>query len=126
VRGYIARTGLQARVIVFPSHKAGFAAMKAGRITAYAADHIILHGLVKTSMSTPQFALIGDLISYEPYGFLMPRGDPDYRLVVNRQLARVFRTKRIKKIYRKWFSRLGAPLPNILLAAYVIQSYPEK
>ena len=126
VHEFISRSRVQARVSTFDNHEAGFAAMTAGKITAYAADHIILHGLVRTSMSAPQFALIGDLISYEPYGFLLPRGDPDFRLVVNRRLAKVYRTKGIKKIYRKWFARLGAPLPNILLAAYVIQSYPEK
>ena len=125
VLDFISRSGTQARVRTFANHGAGFAAMKAGEITAYAADHIILHGLVRTSASGPQFALIGNLLSYEPYGFLLPRGDPDFRLVINRRLAKVFRTKKIKKIYRKWFARLGAPIPNILLAAFVIQSYPE-
>ena len=125
VLDFISRSGTQARVRTFANHGAGFAAMKAGEITAYAADHIILHGLVRTSASGPQFALIGKLLSYEPYGFLLPRGDPDFRLVINRRLAKVFRTKKIKKIYRKWFARLGAPIPNILLAAFVIQSYPE-
>jgi glutamate/aspartate transport system substrate-binding protein len=123
---FISQSGTQARVRTFANHEAGFAAMKAGEIQAYAADHIILHGLVRTSKSGPPFALIETLISYEPYGFLLPRGDPDFRLVVNRRLAKVFRTKKIKKVYRKWFARLGAPIPKILLAAYVIQSYPEK
>lgn len=126
VLDFISRSGTQARVRTFANHGAGFAAMKAGEITAYAADHIILHGLVRTSTSGPQFALINELLSYEPYGFLLPRGDPDFRLVINRSLAKVFRTKKIKKIYRKWFARLGAPIPNILLAAFVIQAYPEK
>jgi ABC-type amino acid transport substrate-binding protein len=126
VLGFISRSGIQARVRTYTHHEAGFAAMKAGEITAYAADHIILHGLVRTSKSGPPFALIDELISYEPYGFLLPRGDPDFRLVVNRRLATVFRTKKIKKVYRKWFANLGAPIPKILLAAYVIQSYPEK
>lgn len=67
--------------------------MTAGEITAYAADHIILHGLVRTSVSGPQFALIGELLSYEPFGFLLPGGDPDFRLFINRRLAKVFRTK---------------------------------
>ena len=125
VLAFISRSGTHARVRTFANHEAGFAAMTAGDITAYAADHIILHGLVRTSASGPQFALIGDLLSYEPYGFILPRGDPDFRLVINRRLAKVFRTKKIKKIYRKWFARLGAPIPNILLAAFVIQSYPE-
>lgn len=82
-----------ARVRIFSNHGAGFAAMTAGEITAYAADHIILHGLVRTSVSGPQFALIGELLSYEPFGFLLPRGDPDFRLFINRRLAKVFRTK---------------------------------
>jgi glutamate/aspartate transport system substrate-binding protein len=126
LRNFVSKTGISVQLMTFPNHETGFAAMVAGEINAYAADHIILHGLVRTSLSAPQFALVKDFLSYEPYGFLLPRGDPDFRLIVNRRLARVFRTKQIKKIYKKWFAKLGAPIPNILLAAYVIQSYPER
>lgn len=37
-------------------------------------------------------ALVEELLSIEPCGLMMRRGDADFRLAVNRALARIYRT----------------------------------
>ena len=40
---------------------------------------------------------------------MLPRGDHDFRLAVNRVLARVYRSGEIEKIYDRWLGPLGPP-----------------
>ena len=55
---------------------------------------------------------------------MLPRGDHDFRLAVNRVLARVYRSGEIEKIYGRWLGPLGPP--SVLLSAtYFIQSLAE-
>jgi ABC-type amino acid transport substrate-binding protein len=62
--------------------------------------------------------------SYEPYALVLPRGDADFRLAVNRELARLFRSGEITGILNYWFGAYGDP--SVLLAAFVyLNSFPE-
>ena len=55
---------------------------------------------------------------------MVPRNDPDFRLAVNRGLARVYRSGEIVRIYDRWLGPLGKP--GVLLnALYYLQRIPE-
>ncbi len=69
--------------------------------------------------------MTGRLLSYEPFGIMFRRGDPDLKLVVNRTLANLMRTGEMEKIYDKWFTPLGAPMSEQMKAAFAIQALPE-
>jgi ubiquinone biosynthesis protein len=52
------------------------------------------------------------------------RNDPDFRLAVNRGLARTYRSGEIVKVYDRWLGPLGRP--GVLLnALYYLQRIPE-
>jgi glutamate/aspartate transport system substrate-binding protein len=53
------------------------------------------------------------------------RGDPDFRLAVNRALARVFRSGEIAAIYAKWFDPIFIPMSPLLKAAFELQAIPD-
>ena len=55
---------------------------------------------------------------------MLRRGDPAFRLAVNRVLARLYRSGQILEVYTHWFGRLGTPSP-LLLSLYAIESVPE-
>jgi ABC-type amino acid transport substrate-binding protein len=57
-------------------------------------------------------------------GLMLRRGDPAFRLAVNRVLARLYRSGEIPGIYRRWLGSLGRP-SSLLLAMYVLHSVPE-
>jgi ABC-type amino acid transport substrate-binding protein len=54
----------------------------------------------------------------------MRRGDADFRLAVNRALARTYRTDAIWEIYGRWFGKLGRP-GNMLVSMYLLNALPE-
>jgi len=111
-------------IVHVKDHDEGFKAMQDGKIDAYASDRIILFGLVvKANADLKNYFLLVDLYSYEPYGLMMRR-DPDFRLAVDRQLARLYRSGEIVKIFGRWFGALGEP-PDLLKAMFILNSYPE-
>jgi ABC-type amino acid transport substrate-binding protein len=55
---------------------------------------------------------------------MLPRGDHDFRLAVNRVLAKLYRTGEIKPIYDRWLGPLGPP-SLMLSATYFMQSLAE-
>ena len=78
-------------------------------------------------LSSPQperFALLDRYLSYEPYALMLRRGDPAFRLSVNRALARLYRTAEVIDIYGKWFGKWGPP-SALTLGMYAIEGLPE-
>jgi len=55
---------------------------------------------------------------------MLPRNDADFRLAVNRALARLYRTGEIDEIYERWMGALGPP-SLLLSATYFIQRLSE-
>ncbi len=105
-------------------HNEGLSALETGLADAYASDRTILIGLILSSKDPKRLALAESMFSYEPYGFMLRRGDAPFRLVANRTLARLYRTEQISLIFQKWFGSLGRPTGG-LLAVYLIHGIPE-
>jgi ABC-type amino acid transport substrate-binding protein len=118
------RRAIKARVITIKSRDEGLRLLESGAVEGFASDRIVLIGVVLTSETKGAFKLLDEDFSVEPYALALPRGDHDYRLAVNRVLARLYRSGDIQKIYDQWLGRLGPP--SVLLSAtYFIQSLPE-
>ena len=71
-----------------------------------------------------RFALADRYFSYEPYALMLRRGDPAFRLAVNRVLARLYRSGQILEVYTRWFGQIGTP-SAVLLSLYAIEGLPE-
>jgi ABC-type amino acid transport substrate-binding protein len=94
-----------------------------GEVDAYCSDRTLLIGLALQMPNPREVALLEQFLSYEPYGLVMRRGDPDFRLEVDRALARLYRTGAIGEIYRYWFG--ANPPTGLLRAMYMLGSIPE-
>lgn len=110
--------------VTVKDHQDGLIAVREGRADAYASDRVILIGLAITAKDASAFRLSEDLFSYEPYSLVLRRGDPDFRLAVDRTIARLYRTGEIAPIYGRWFGALGSPSP-LLQAMYLLNGIPE-
>jgi glutamate/aspartate transport system substrate-binding protein len=112
------------QLVSVKDHSDGRTALENKTADAYASDREILIGLALTAKSPADFALVDRYFSYEPYALMLRRGDPDFRIAVNRSLARLYRSGDIMVIYRRWLGALGAP--NALeLATWAIEGLPE-
>ena len=115
---------LTVQMITVKEHAEGIAALENGQADAYASDRVILIGLAMTSKDPTKWAIADQYFSYEPYGLMLRRGDPDFRLAVNRVLARLYRSGEIVAIYERWFGSFERT-SNLLQAMYLLHSLPE-
>lgn len=100
-----------------------FLAVQTDRADAFASDDIQLFGMISKAPSPAAYEVVGPLLSYEPYGIMLRRDDPDFELLVRGVLAEQFRSGEISKTYDKWFGPLGVPMSDLFRAAVTLQSF---
>jgi ABC-type amino acid transport substrate-binding protein len=113
-----------ARVIVVRDHAEGLAAVEAGKAEAFASDRIVLVGLLQQARDAGRLRVSNQYFSYEPYALMLRRDDPDFRLAVNRALARLYQSVLISQIYEKWFGRFSQA-SALVQAVYTLGSFPD-
>jgi ABC-type amino acid transport substrate-binding protein len=115
---------INAEIVPVDSAAAGVTALGNGDVVAFASDQIVLIGLIRSVRDGNSLLhLSSDLFSREPFALAVRRNDADFRLVADRALSRLYRTRRIEAIYGKWFPGLK---PYVLLQAlFELNSTPE-
>jgi len=124
LRAALQKAFVTAQVVPVKEHREGLTALESGTADAYASDRVILIGLAVTAKDPAQFAIAEQYLSYEPYGFMLRRGDSSFRLTVNRVLSSLYRSREVMQIYGRWFGKLGEP-GNLLIAMYALHALPE-
>ncbi|WP_424976660.1 amino acid ABC transporter substrate-binding protein [Dinoroseobacter sp. S124A] len=126
VKAAIEELGLEdVKVLPVRDHAEGMLSLETDRVDVYATDHILLYGLMSKSKTPEDFAVVGDFLSYDPYGLMVRRNDSAFELVGKAALAEVFRTGEIMEIYSKWFDPLGVPATPLLQASFALNALPE-
>jgi ABC-type amino acid transport substrate-binding protein len=120
----LGKMALTATVVPVKTRDEGIAALEAGKVDAFASDKILLLGLAGKVKDTTRYTLLEDNLSFEPYGIVLPRGESDLRLAVNRGLAGIFGGDDIVSIFRGAFGNEATPSP-VLLVMYGLGSLPE-
>lgn len=121
----IAAAGIKVDVVPVEDHAEAIKLLAKGKVAAHAGDQLILIGLALEPGNKDKFALAPELFSYEPYGLAMPRGDDDFRLIVNTTLARLYRTGQIQSYYDTWFGKWGGRPSALLIAMFALFGIPE-
>ncbi len=110
---------------IIETHIQGMELLNAGKVDGYATDRAMIIGQVLRSADAGLYTISSGVFSLEPHALMMKRGDTDFRLVVDRALAGLYRTARIRRIYHDWFGRYGEPLSPIVEAVYEFQAVGE-
>lgn len=121
----IKELGSDAIVVPVNSAAEGVNALVKGEVDAFSSDQIILIGLLLTHESPEQFAIAGEVFSYEPFALAVRRNDAEFRLIADRVLSELNRSGNITPIYLKWFGGYLKEVPALLDAMYVLNSTPE-
>ena len=125
LRDYLAENAIDAEIVVVGDRTEGWARMSQGSVDAMASDQIVLIGLIMSSPNPTRYWLDSEIFSYEPYGFVVRRDDADFRLVVNRALAEVYRSGDHADIYYNWIGKVGVEAPPIIGVMYQLGALPE-
>jgi len=119
-------TAIGAPAVVVPvgSLADGLAQLARGTVDGMAGDRIVLTVQRARTPSLRDSDFLPSDISYEPYGLMMRRDDPDFRLAVNRALVELYRSGGIDPIFQRWFGALGRPGP-MLHAMFYLATVPQ-
>ena len=121
--GVLSRNKIKAEIVGVENHDDGLAKLEEGVIDAYFADRAVLILLGLRAKNPEALKLSGRFYSYEPLALMLRKGDDDFRLVVDRTLARLYRSGQITEIYRNWF---GETKPSdVLQAMFIMEGLPE-
>jgi len=124
LRASLARYAVNADVLTVSTRPEGFKLVEDSKVEGFAADRTTLVAQVLAKSGGGAYRLLDEDFSIEPYAFALPSGEHDYRLAVNRVLARLYRSGEIGKIYDRWLGPLGPP-SALLSATYFIQGISE-
>jgi glutamate/aspartate transport system substrate-binding protein len=113
-------------------HGESFLTVESGRAVAFSMDDILLYGLIAKAKTPKDYEVVGDYLSYDPYGMMYRKGDEDFGVVIRRAIGRLMASGDINKIYNKWFleklpsgEMMGVPMSPLLKAAIQLQALPE-
>jgi glutamate/aspartate transport system substrate-binding protein len=84
-------------------HADSFAMLAAGRADAFATDDVLLYGLIANPRTRAGYEVVGDFLSYDPYGLMFRKDDPDFAAIVERTFARLAESRELERLYDKWF-----------------------
>jgi putative glutamine transport system substrate-binding protein len=97
--GNIKAKAPEATVLEFDNYQDAFSALKAGQGDTLTTDNAILYGMVAQD---PNFAVVGDPFTDEPYGIAMKKGETALQAVVNENLKKLQTNGEYDKLYKKW------------------------
>jgi glutamate/aspartate transport system substrate-binding protein len=94
-------------IVVSPDHEQSYQTLVDGKADAFATDDILLYGLIARHKSQDKFRVTGDYLSYDPYGIMFRKGEPQLAAVVERAFRKLGSNRDLIPLYNKWFvSRL--------------------
>jgi len=119
------------RFSVAKDHAQAFTLLEKGRADAFATDDVLLHGMVAKSGRAREFQVVGEFLSYDPYGIMFRRNDPDFAEVVKDAFERLATSRELEQTYNKWFrlklpsgERLNLPMSQQLREIFGILGLP--
>jgi len=94
-------------IVASPDHEQSYQMLADGKADAFATDDILLYGLIARHKAQDRFKVVGDYLSYDPYGIMFRKGEPQLAAVVERAFRRLGSNRDLIPLYNKWFvSRL--------------------
>lgn len=133
MREYDRLNALSIRFVNADDYRSALRLLAEGRADALAADDVLLRGLLAETKQTTEFRLVGDMLSFEPYGIMYARDDIGLGDAVERTLRALAESREIIWIYDRWFvrqlpsgGRLGLPMSTQLRRSLELLGLPPE
>jgi glutamate/aspartate transport system substrate-binding protein len=86
-------------------HAESFGLVKSGQADAFATDDVLLYGLIAQDAAKADYEVVGDFLSYDPYGIMYRKGDAQLAKVINDTFQVLAEDGEIERQYKRWFLR---------------------
>lgn len=104
IRAADKKFSLGLNIVTAPDHEQSFQMVNDGKADAFATDDILLYGLIVRHKAQEYFRVVGDYLSYDPYGIMFRKGEPQLSAVVDRTFRKLGSNHDLVPLYNKWFT----------------------
>jgi glutamate/aspartate transport system substrate-binding protein len=102
------KQGMQINIISAKDHGESFLTLQSGRAVAFMLDDALLAGERAKARKPGDWVIVGTPQSKEAYGMMMPKGDAQFKALVDETIAKAETSGDAEKLYQKWFN---SPIP---------------
>ena len=105
IKSLNAKQGLNITLLVVEDNAQAFEAVDTGKANAWAGDDAVLFATVAEAKNPREFSVLDEFLSYDPYGIMYRKNDPEFDALVKHTFARLAETRELARIYEQWFLR---------------------
>jgi glutamate/aspartate transport system substrate-binding protein len=96
------------REVYGKDHADSFLLLETDRAVAFVMDDNLLAGLIVTSKSPNDYAIVGEVLSIEPIAIMVRKDDPAFKKLADDTVKGLMKSGELETLYEKWFM---SPIP---------------
>ena len=104
IKNYEEANNVQFNVIYTNNNDESLALLASGEAKAWVYEATSMAATIASSPNPADYVIVGEPLSYAPFGLMFQLNDPNFAAVVNEAILKIF----INRIYNKWFL---SPIP---------------
>ncbi len=108
LKKYEKTASIDVKEIYGKDHAESMQLLATDRVAAFVMDDILLAGQIANQANAGDYMIFAESLRTEPYSMMLRREDPQFKGLVDRTIAAVYKSGEINKIYAKWFT---SPIP---------------
>jgi glutamate/aspartate transport system substrate-binding protein len=90
-------------IVTADDHEQSYRMVADGKVDAFATDDVLLYGLIARHKAQDRLKVVGDFLSYDPYGIMFRKDEPQLAAVVERTFRKLATNRDLIPLYQKWF-----------------------
>jgi len=91
-----------------PDHARAVEMVEKNESDAFVMDDVLLYGLIASRAQPEKLKVIGKFLTIEPLAIMLPKGDPEFKSILDNEMKRMIVSKEAQAIYDRWFLK---PIP---------------
>ncbi|HEX4781970.1 MAG TPA: amino acid ABC transporter substrate-binding protein [Usitatibacter sp.] len=91
------------KIAVSRDHAESYSEVASGKADAFATDDVLLYGLISARGDRDKYDVVGEFLSYDPYGIMYRKGDAQLARMVNDTFHDLAEDGEIERQYKRWF-----------------------
>jgi len=92
-------------IISARDHEESYSLVATGKAEAFATDDVLLYGLIARHKADAELMVVGEFLSFDPYGLMFRKDDAQMAEAVRRAFEATARNRDLLEVYHKWFVR---------------------
>ena len=101
--------GVDFKEVYGKDHADSFLLLESGRADAFVMDDNILAGLIASSKSPKDYAIVGETLNIEPIAIMIRKDDPAFKKAVDDSIKAQIKSGELAKLWDKWFIQAIPP-----------------